>query len=206
MVWCKEKEAETKGQEVRKMLEGLGLSQYADSLIEEHGFERIAWFNNVQDLPTKCGVKVGHAEAIMLEVRKKAGVNKKATTSPVSVESDTEKDEVLDDEDRPARKNKKKRARLASADDGGNYVPSSWTEIESEWSEFQEARDANPKKEFGTQRFRIQKKKKYSASALGRWGHWLVAMDAAGATAREMDAEKLPVSLRGLDQWKEKHD
>ena len=130
MMWCKEKEAETKGQEVRKVLEGLGLSQYADSLIEEHGFERIAWFNNVQDLPTKCGVKVGHAEAIMLEVRKKAGVNKKATTSPVSVESDTEKDEVLDDEDRPARKNKKKRARLASANDVGNYVPSSWTEIE----------------------------------------------------------------------------
>ena len=90
MMWCKEKEAETKGQEVRKMLEGLGLSQYADSLIEEHGFELIAWFNHVQDLPTKCGVKVGHAEAIMLEVRKKAGVNKKATTSPVSVESDRE--------------------------------------------------------------------------------------------------------------------
>jgi len=61
---------QTQGQDVREMLAGIGLEQYADTLINEHGFERIEWLCEANDLNQRCGVKLGHAHAIHSEVQK----------------------------------------------------------------------------------------------------------------------------------------
>jgi len=68
---------EVNGKEVRDLLAGLGLSQSADSesLVDDHGFERVAWFRRVEDLTENCGVKIGHATAIILAAQKKSKVH-----------------------------------------------------------------------------------------------------------------------------------
>ena len=81
------------------------------------------------------------------------------------------------------------------------YHPSSWAEIERECGLFKEAKEANPNVTLGARRFRKIKKKKYSASALGKWGKWLTRMDELGASPAVLDKGMFPVSLRGLAMW-----
>ena len=71
------KAPEVKGAAVRKMLTNLGLEQYADVLVEEHGFEQVAaWILSATDLIEKCGVKVGHANAILVAARSESEQSK----------------------------------------------------------------------------------------------------------------------------------
>ena len=57
---------------MRQLLEVLGLAQYAEALISEHGFERVQWMrkSSLADLVDRCGMKVGHASALLQELQK----------------------------------------------------------------------------------------------------------------------------------------
>ncbi len=62
---------------MRQLLEVLGLAQYAEALISEHGFERVQWMrkSSLADLVDRCGMKVGHASALLQELQKETQAN-----------------------------------------------------------------------------------------------------------------------------------
>ena len=62
---------------MRQLLEVIGLAQYAEALISEHGFERVQWMrkSSLADLVDRCGMKVGHACALLQELQKETQAN-----------------------------------------------------------------------------------------------------------------------------------
>ncbi len=57
---------------MRQLLDVIGLAQYAEALVYEHGFERVQWMRkfSLADLVDQCGIKVGHACALLQELEK----------------------------------------------------------------------------------------------------------------------------------------
>ena len=79
------------------------------------------------------------------------------------------------------------------------YFPSSWQEIETEWNSFMAAKEGQTG--LGVRRYCHLNNTKFSPAALGKWGKWLDAMEAAGASIADLDSGMFSVTPRGLLQW-----
>jgi len=79
------------------------------------------------------------------------------------------------------------------------YFPSSWQEIETEWNSFVAAKEGQTG--LGVRRYCHLNNTKFSPAALGKWGKWLDAMEAAGASIADLDSGMFSVTPRGLLQW-----